>query len=490
MLTDIDEDGTMTTEDTPSTSVDDQLGSGSLSTADIVFFVLAGVAPMGVVVALLSLSVALGNGPGVPGTYLVAGVVLALFATGYVQMSRRITSTGGFYTYAQVGLGRAAGGAAAFVALVTYNAGTIGIFGSLSFFADLVAADLGIHLGWQGWAAITFALVAALSYFEVTLSAKALALLLGAEVLLLLVFDIAVLQQFGFHGFSLEVFDPSTVLGHGFGVSLMLAFGSFAGFEATALYGEEAKNPRRSVPRATYIALASITVFYLVTMWAAITSYGVAGVQSAARSDTDSFMFNAMADVLGTGMSDLMAILVVTSLFAAFLAFHCNTARYHYALARAGLLPLGLTHTHPRYGSPVAASALQLALVAVVTVGFGASGQDPYLGMGVSLFGLGVLGIVVLQATAAASIVGFFLRHREDEPVLAALVAPALGGLGLLLGLAFMISNYSILASGSIRQLDHLPWLIPCAGLVGAAVATCRRPSALGPQTGSEEVSA
>ena len=74
-----------------------QLERGAMGTADIVFFVLAGFAPMGVVVALLTLSIALGNGAGVPGTYAVAGLVLALFAAGYVRMSRRITNVGGFY---------------------------------------------------------------------------------------------------------------------------------------------------------------------------------------------------------------------------------------------------------------------------------------------------------------------------------------------------------------------------------------------------------
>jgi hypothetical protein len=60
-----------------------QLERGAMGTTDIAFFVLAGAAPMGVVVALLTLSIALGNGGGVPGTYLIAGVVLALFAAGY-----------------------------------------------------------------------------------------------------------------------------------------------------------------------------------------------------------------------------------------------------------------------------------------------------------------------------------------------------------------------------------------------------------------------
>ncbi|GAA1033309.1 MULTISPECIES: APC family permease [Amycolatopsis] len=458
----------------PPGAADEQLEKGALSTTDIVFFVLAGVAPMGVVVAVLSLSVALGNGPGVPGTYLIAGVVLALFAAGYVQMSRRITNTGGFYTYAREGLGKAAGGAAACLALVTYNAGTIGIFGSLAYFSDVVAGQFGLHLGWATWAVVALAAVAALSYFEVTLSAKALAVLLAAEVLVLLAFDVAVLVHNGFHGFSLSVFRPSVVFGGGFGISLMLAFGSFAGFEATALYGEEAKNPRRSVPRATYLALAAITIFYLLTMWAAITSYGFSNAKAAAQADPQNFMFKAMASMLSQGMADVMAVLVVTSLFAAFLAFHCNTARYQFALARAGLLPHWLTRTHPRYGSPVAASALQLLLVAVVTAAFGLAGKDPYLGMGVSLFGFGVLGIVVLQAIAAASIVGFFLRRREGEPVLLAIVAPVLGGLGLVVGLVYMISNYSVLAAGTVKQLDYLPWLLPIAAVLGAVAAVTR----------------
>ena len=60
------------------------LDHDAMSAKDLVFFVLGGVAPMAVIVALLPLSIGLGNGAGVPGTYLIAGAVLALFAVGYV----------------------------------------------------------------------------------------------------------------------------------------------------------------------------------------------------------------------------------------------------------------------------------------------------------------------------------------------------------------------------------------------------------------------
>lgn len=443
-----------------------------MGTADIVFFVLAAVSPMGVVVAVLALAIALGNGAGVPGTYVVAGVLLALFAAGYVRMSRRVTNVGGFYAYARLSLGRSIGGATAYLALVAYNAATIGVFAALSYFGGQVLTEvLGVDVSWQLCAAVFFALVAVLAYYEVTLSAKVLGLALAAEVLVLLVFDVMVLWDRGFRGFSLEVFSPELVFGSGFGVSLMLAFGSFVGFEATALYGEESQDPRRTVPRATYLSLALITVFYLVTTWAAISAYGVDHAQAAAQADPENFVFAANSDYVGSTSTDLMGVLVMTSLFAAFLAFHANTARYHLALARDGLLPAALARRHPRHGSPVAASAAQLMLLLFTFVGLGLAGQHPYLGTSVSLYGLGVVGIVALQVVASAAIVAFFVRHRNGESIWGSMVAPALGGLGLLVGLVLMVDNYSTLTGTDLAWVNLLPWLLPVACLVGALKA-------------------
>ncbi|WP_078908205.1 APC family permease [Streptomyces vietnamensis] len=450
------------------------LDAGAMGTADIVFFVLGGVAPMGVSVAWLPLAIALGNGPGAAGTYLIAGVILALFSVGYVRMSRRIANVGGFYIFAREGLGRRAGGATAYVALLAYNAATIGIFGSFAYFSSHVFTELlGTPVPWQLSASVGFVIVAVLSYFEVTTSAKVLGVALVAEVLTLLGLDAAILIERGFKGFSLEVFEPSVVLGSGFGVSLMFAFGSFVGFEATALYGEEARNPRRSVPRATYISLTVITVFYLLTTWAAISATGVDHAQSATKADPENYIFDVSTNLLGQGYTEIMGILVMTSLFAAFLAFHFSTSRYHVALARDGLLPQSMARIHPKHGSPVTASAWQLGLLVLTTCGFTLAGQHPYLGMSISLFGLGVLGIVLLQGIAAVSIVGFFLRrhHRQDESIWGTLMSPALGALGLVGGLVLMIDNYSTLTGTSTTWVNALPWALPAAAVIGAFAA-------------------
>ncbi|MEU1227716.1 hypothetical protein [Streptomyces sp. NPDC005828] len=84
-----------------------------------------------------------------------------------------------------------------------------------------------------------------------------------------------------------------------------------------------------------------------------------------------------------------------------------------------------------------------------------------------------MLGIVLLQGIAAASIVGFLLHHhhRQDESVWGALVSPALGALGLIGGLALMIDNYSTLTGTSAAWVNALPWAPPAAAMIGAFVA-------------------
>ena len=49
---------------------------------------------------------------------------------------------------------------------------------------------------------------------------------------------------------------------------------SYVGFEATAIFRDEARTPERTIPRATYVALILIGVFYAVTSWALISGWG------------------------------------------------------------------------------------------------------------------------------------------------------------------------------------------------------------------------
>jgi amino acid transporter len=162
----------------------------TLGTAGIVFFVLAAISPLGAAVAIVPISIARGNGIGITGTYLVAGVVLALFGVAYVRMSRHMPLVGAFSVYATKGFGRNTGAATAYVAVLAYNMATIGIFGTVAYFAHVLGRDgFGVDLPWQLWAVAIFALLGALTWRDLSLSKRILGVALAVEMAVMLVFD-------------------------------------------------------------------------------------------------------------------------------------------------------------------------------------------------------------------------------------------------------------------------------------------------------------
>src|SRR5699024_10778971 len=61
---------------------------------------------------------------------------------------------------------------------------------------------------------------------------------------------------------------PDQFFTPGIGVLLAFTMAAFMGFESGAIYSEEAKNPERTVSRATYIAVGIIAAFYAFSAWA------------------------------------------------------------------------------------------------------------------------------------------------------------------------------------------------------------------------------
>ena len=76
-------------------------------------------------------------------------MLMLVFAVGYVAMSRQHTSSGAFYAYIAKSMGGKAGGAAAFVALLGYNAMQIGLYGLFGVAtAGFIQATFNITIAW------------------------------------------------------------------------------------------------------------------------------------------------------------------------------------------------------------------------------------------------------------------------------------------------------------------------------------------------------
>lgn len=453
----------MTDSTSPGSST--ALQRGALGVAGIVFLVLAAVAPLTGIVVVASLAIALGNGGGTPASFLIIAVILLLFAVGYAQMSKQLVNAGGFYAFVVKGLGRTGGLIAGLIATLGYNFFVVGTIGTSGFFMQSIIAGLtGFDVHWYVWGLLSIIVCFVLARTGVDFSSKVLGVALVLEVLMLVVFDVSVLVQ---TGYDLGAFSPEAVFSGSLPIGLLLAATGFLGFEATALFGEEARNPLKTIPRATYTAIIAIGVILGVTTWAVVSATGVARAQATAQEHlaTGDLIFSISATYLGPQLTVVMQVLLLVSLFAAMLAFHNSATRYLYALGRARVLPFALARTRPS-GAPQLAGIVQAAFAAVVAGLFALAGLDPILNLVPAMLGFGTLAVIVLQALAALSIVVFF-RRRGDRRWWSTLIAPGIGFLALSVIVVLAVVNFDIVAGSSEPAIRLMPLLLVAAVIGG-----------------------
>lgn len=444
-----------------------------LTTAKIVFIVIAAASPLAAIVGTVPLMFVKGNGAGVPGAFILAGITLILFAIGYAAMARKVVNTGAFYTYVAHGLGKTWSVVAALFAVLAYNAQTVGIIGGFGYFTYKGLLDSGINIPW--WSAALFAIVfvGVLGYRNVDVSAKVLAVLMVLEILLLGMLDIGIFAQYGLKAFPLYAVKPAVVFSTGLPIALLFSFSCFIGFESAALYAEETRQPSRTIPRATYAAVTIIGIFYALTAWEAVGAIGVSGIdklKTESTNDVGQLFFTLMKTYVGDWASQLMGIMVLTSLLAAILATHNASARYMFALGRERVVPPIVGIVHGKHGSPHRASLTQTAVNLVIVAIFAIAGLSPYVGLASTMIGFGTFGIVALQAFAAFAVVAFF-RRRTDGHWFQTGVAPFIAGCALVLVVIFTAMNFSVLTNSSSAILNALPVVYLVAAIGGIIYA-------------------
>lgn len=450
----------------PSASADAQRLSGGLGVGEIVFMVVAAAAPLTVIAGIVPAGIAVGNGPAFPATYLVCTVVLLFFAVGFTAMTRHVEDAGAFYTYIAKGLGRRSGVGAALLALVTYATVQLAVWGFLGFaIDDLLVSHDGPDLPWWLWSVLCQGTVAALGYRNISLSGKVLGLLLIAEIAIVLLVDLFVVAKGGTsEGLSTAMFEPSSFFDGAPGVALTFAIAGFIGFEATAIFRDEARDPERTVPKATYAALLLVGGFYGFSAWALVSAWGDgSAVDQAGGGGT---IVDVAVTYIGSSAGDVVQVLLVTSLFAAALSFHNVLARYVHSLGRSRVLPQAWGRTHPAHHSPHVASVVQSISALVLLLVCLAAGLDPYAEIFTWFAGVAAVGVIALMLLTSISVIAFFARRPGLTDQWHAVIAPALGAVGLLAFLLMTTDNLPLLVGGS----TSLAWAIG-VGLVLSFVA-------------------
>lgn len=464
--------------------------TGSLGVTAIVFIVVAAASPLTVIGGGAPLGMLLGNGIGFPALYAISAVILLLFSVGLAAMTRHVPKPGAFFTYIGYGLGRSTGLASAWIAMLTYTTIQVSVYGYIGYVLSITLQSLGgPPLPWWLMSLATIAVVGVLGYRHIDLSSKVLGVLLVAEVGIVLAMVVVVVATGGAEGLGLAPFEPANVAAGAPGVGLMFAIAAFIGFEATAIFRDEARDPNRTIPRATYAAVVGIGVFYTLASWGLVMAWGPSDVIDVIAEDPGTFIIATMARYLGTFGEIAVNILLITAMFACVLSFHNVLTRYQHSMANAGVLPDRMGSVHAKHLSPHVSSLVQTVTSVVLIAIFAVLGLDPVLQVFTWFAGVATLAVAILMAVTSVAVIVYFVRTRKDRRVWNTVIAPVLGFIGLALSAVLIVAYFPIMVgdvdAAGTPVFGAVSWFLlglvivfPIIGYIQAAWIKSRRPAA------------
>jgi amino acid transporter len=399
---------------------------------------------------------------GVPMVFIFVTAMLVLFAIGFSKMGTVMARPGGFYTYVTEGLGRKFGLMTAFLLIVGYL--SIALFAPplIAIYTQNVVENIfnGPHIHWYIIAIISVLGTTLLAYRRIDVSAKVLFWVMVFESAAVLIFDVVCFVQ----GYELNGgvvgFTVPSIATSGFGIVLLFVVGNFMGFEATVIYREECKDPEKTIPRATMLAVIGIGAFYFLASWAFLAYYGASSAEVLTNDAAIAFM-----NILGTFskvFGDVVSVVVITSCFASLLSIQNVASRYLFSLGSDKVLPRVLGKVHVKHHSPYMAASTVGAIWLITLTIFLMTGKDPvYLYL---LFaGIGEFLIVFGIFMACLAVIFYFQKNKQfNFSAWSTLIAPFIALLGLAFVLVKAVMNFSALtgATSSVNAILFVAMIV------------------------------
>jgi amino acid transporter len=478
-----------------------ELARNALGLPQVLFCIVTGSAPLAAMMFNDPLS-GLGIGISVPAAFWIATLSFTFFSVAYVEMARRVTTAGGFYSYTSYGFGRIIGLGTAVGIAAAYMLFAVGVNGVTSYFAQTSILDLsgGFDMDWRIYAYCFLALLFVITYFHIEIVARILGLALLGELIILMIFAFAVVVKGGGpDGIVWQALNPAGIFGGGegvegaarvfgasaAGVGFFAAYWSWVGFEMAPNYAEEARNPKKMMAYAIYISCIGLGVFYTFWSWMLISAYGSSkdqwpwavstqyGIKEAPASvglpsgDYASVFYPVAQQFAGVAIKDLFQVLIITGSFACSLAFWNTANRYLFSMGRERILPGLLGRTHATHKSPFVATVVVLLFTLMVTslfaTGAVGGGQREALGIDhsspiVALFQVGTwmpfqgnMLLFPIMALCDLAILVYFLKpaNRDGFHWFKTLLAPIIGAGSIAFAVFLMLQNRGALTTGS-----------------------------------------
>ncbi len=404
-----------------------------LGVSALVMLIVAFNAPIAATAGFAQLSIGFGNGIGAPLSFLVAAAILFCFAAGFVGMSRFIADPGAFYQFIVVGIDKSWGLAGAFLAMSAYTLLCAGSYPYMGLVAIDAANRLTGHqiMSWDIWSMLFLAIITVICLFRIDLSMKLLGKLVCLEVLLVAIWQGAVLWKGGPEGYAPDAFMPASFFSGSPGLGVLFAMVCMIGIEAGACFAAETIDPEVTVGRATNISIIFLGIFYALIAWLYIVTQGASKAVASAVHDPVGSFFASVQIYLGSVFVDLFSITLVTSQMLAITSIQGSAARYFYALGRDGVLPPALARIHSKWGSPYAAVAIVTSFSFIILLITRLLGINPVSAYA-ALTGMAIYYLIPLLITTSAAVIVFF--HKNPTNIVGiwpGIIAPSISTLAL-----------------------------------------------------------
>ncbi len=391
-----------------------------------------------------------------PIAYIVGGLICLGVAVVLTQLAKQFTGAGGYFLYVSRTIGPRTGWITTWLYFL-YD--PIAVSSVLAFTALLVdqtlQAQYGIHIIWYWWFFAFLVIVTGFTLFGISLSAKAMLVLSGVEVLIFLLLAIFGLASPGHGGFNFQSFNPNNLpSAKGLYLGVVFTILALSGFEAVAPLAEETENPKRNLPIVIVVSTIGVTVFYAFVNWGVLVGHGTTDV--AAGHFTATGQIFDLARRLWSGAWIAVLVAAVNSALAVSIAIQNASTRVFFGMGRIGALPRWLGYAHPKWKTPSNAILAMTVLTVVVAMVLGSTiGPVNQFGM------IGIvqtLGLIIVYSMGNLGVVRYYYREKRGE------FSWALhGAIPILTSAALLWVGWKTVQGlhifGLPTPLDYAPWI-------------------------------
>lgn len=396
-------------------------------------------AAVGLSVALMAPSMAANINPqgsstyagrAVPLTFLIAAVGVLLVSYSFVRLCQYFHHSGSVYAFVGATLGPRTGVVAGWGLLGTYTFYAVVTSAAAGIFGTAFLQEVGIWHNPPTWApfvllAVALLLALLLAIMPVRRGGHVLLTVEGTTVALILIVTAVVLVRLlagnapGGHTFTWSVFTvaPGTS-SSGLFLGVVFGFLSFAGFEAAATLGEEARRPTRDIPRAILGVAVFGGVYFVVVTAVEMMGFGANAAGVKAFTSSPSLLGDLGSTYVGHWVGDLITLGTTFSAFGCCLACVVGGARLLYALSRDTAGPRGLGQSHSRWGTPAWATLVVVVATGII-VGIQAAVAASPAAFNSFLWS-GTIGTLILLVVYVLASIGciilVFVRHKLPVP--------------------------------------------------------------------------